>query len=101
MGGAPSSASIIEYFDRALEALIIVFWENGAAVEEILDRNGHIKKDLGKVKSVSWGGARTKVEGRECELTKNMFFHSDLLKFCHKEKRNITEFFPDTNVLHD
>ena len=42
---------------------------------------------VGEVKSVSWGGARTKGKGRECELTKNMFLHSDLLKLCVKKKR--------------
>ena len=34
---------------------------------------------VGEVKSVSWGGARTKGELHNCELTKNMFLHSDLL----------------------
>ena len=32
-----------------------------------------------EVKSVSWGGARTKGEVHKRELTKNMFLHSDLL----------------------
>ena len=64
----------------------IVYCANGAEVEGIADINGHIKKEICKWESVSWGGARTKDEGRECELTKNMFFHSDLLKLCQKEK---------------
>ena len=34
---------------------------------------------VGEVKSVSWGGAQTKGEVHKCELTKNMFSHSDLL----------------------
>ena len=34
---------------------------------------------VGEVKSVSWGGARTKGEVHKRELTKNMFLHSDLL----------------------
>ena len=34
---------------------------------------------VGKVKSVSWGGARTKGEVHKRELTKNMFLHTDLL----------------------
>ena len=34
---------------------------------------------VGKVKSVSWGGARNKGEVHKRELTKNMFLHSDLL----------------------
>ena len=34
---------------------------------------------VGKVKSVSWGGAQTKGEVHKCKLTKNMFLHSDLL----------------------
>ena len=32
-----------------------------------------------EVKSVSWGGARTKGELHKRELTNNMFLHSDLL----------------------
>ena len=34
---------------------------------------------LDEVKSVSWGGARTKGEVHKCELTNKMFLHSDLL----------------------
>ena len=34
---------------------------------------------VGEVKSVSWGGARTKGEVHKRELTKNTFLHSDLL----------------------
>ena len=34
---------------------------------------------VGEVKSVIWGGARTKGEVHKRELTKNMFLHSDLL----------------------
>ena len=34
---------------------------------------------VGEVKSVSWGGARTKVEVHKRKLTKNMFLHIDLL----------------------
>ena len=34
---------------------------------------------VGEVKSVSWGGARTKGEVHKRELTKNMFLHSELL----------------------
>ena len=34
---------------------------------------------VGEVKSVSWGGARTKGEVHKRELTINMFLHSDLL----------------------
>ena len=56
---------------------------------------------LGEVKSVSWGGARTKGEVHKCEFTKNMFLHSDLLKLCLKGKHNISEFFPDTTVFND
>ena len=54
---------------------------------------------VGEGGSGSWGGARTKGEVHECELTKNMFFHSDLLQMCLKKKRKITEFFPDTTVF--
>ena len=34
---------------------------------------------VGEVKSVSWGGARTKGEVQKRELTNKMFLHSDLL----------------------
>ena len=97
--GTPSSAQIIQYVDMALKALEIVYRTNGAAVEGLADRNGHRRKGVGEGKSVSWGGARTKGKGRECELTKNMFWHSDLLKLCLKKKWKINEFFPDTTVF--
>ena len=45
MGGTDSSSRIIEDGDRALEALLIVFCTNGAAVEGIMDRNGHRRKE--------------------------------------------------------
>ena len=45
-------------------------------VERLADRNGHRRKELGEVKSVSWGGAQTKGEGRFYELTKNIFFYN-------------------------
>ena len=96
--GTPSSFRIIEDGDLALKALEIVYRANGASVEGLADRNGHRRKEVGEGKSVSWGGARTKSEVCECKLTKKMFFHSDLLKLCHKKKRKITEFFPDTTV---
>ena len=63
----------------------IVYHANGAAVEGLADRNGHIWKVVGEGKSVSWGGARTKGKGRECKLTKTMFLHSDMLIFCLKK----------------
>ena len=99
--GTPSSARIIQDVDLELKALEVVYRANGAAVEGLADRNGHIRKVLGKGKSVRCGGARTKGEGCECELTKNMFFHSDFLKFCHMKKQKITEFFPDTTIFYD
>ena len=79
----------------------IFYLANGAAVEELADRNGHRRKVVGEGKSVSWGGARNKGKGRELKLTKNMFLHSDLLKLCLKKKHNISEFFPDTTVFYD
>ena len=85
MVGTPSSASIIEDVDRALEALLIVFGANGYEVEGLADRNDHRRKEAGEGKSVSWGGEQTKGEGRECELTKNMFLHSYLLQLCLKK----------------
>ena len=99
--GTPSSASIIQDVDLALKSLEIVYRANGVAVEGLADRNVHIRKVVGEGKGVSWGGARTKGKGRECKITKNMFLHSDLLKFCLKKKHNITEFFPGTTVFYD
>ena len=99
--GTPSSARIILDVDLALKALESFYLENGAAVEGLSDRNGHRRKLVGEGKSVSWGGERTKGKGRECELTKKMFLHSDLLKLCLKKKRKINKFFPDTTVFYD
>ena len=76
----PSSVRIIEDIDLALKALEIVYRGNGAEVLGLADRNGHRRKVVGKGESVRCGGARTKGEGRECEFTKNIFFHSELLK---------------------
>ena len=56
---------------------------------------------VGEAKSFSWGGAQTKGEVHKCKLTKNMFLHSDLLKFFLKKKQNITDLFPDTTVVYD
>ena len=80
----PSSLRIIEDVDLALKALEIVYHTIGAAVEGIVDKNGHRCEEVGQGKSVSLGGAQTKCQGRKCELTKKMFFHSHLLKLCHK-----------------
>ena len=71
--GTPSSARIIEDVDLELKALEIVYRANGAAIEGIADRNVHRSKEVGDGKSVSWGCAQTKGEGRECELTKICF----------------------------
>ena len=99
--GTPSSPRMIQDVDMALKALEIVYRANGAAVEGLADRNGHIQKVVGEGKSVSWVGARTKGKGRDCKLTKKRFLHSDLLKFCLRKKRKINEFFPDTTVFYD
>ena len=87
--------------DIALEALEIIFRVNSAAVEGLSYISGHIRNLVGKGKRVSCGGARTKGEGRECELTKKMFFHSNFLKLCHTKIRKITEFFLGTTVFYD
>ena len=99
--GTPSSARIIEDVDLALKALEIVYLDNGASVEGLTDRNRPRRKVVGEGKSVGWGGARTKGKGRECERTKNMFLHSNLLKLYLEKKRKINEFFPDTTVFYD
>ena len=36
-----------------------------------------VKGVVGEVKSVNWGGARTKGEAHKSELTNKMFLHSD------------------------
>ena len=56
MGGIPSSSIIIEDADRALEALDIFFFANGAAVEGLADINRHRRKEVGEGKIVRWGG---------------------------------------------
>ena len=99
--GTPSSARIIQDVNLALKALEIFHHANGAAVEGLADSNGHILKVVSEGGSVSRGGARTKCKGRECELTKKMLFHSDLLKLCLKKKRKINKFFLDTTVFYD
>ena len=68
--GTPSSARSIQDVDLALKALEIVYRSNGAAVEGFSDRSGHRRNLVGKGKSVSCGGARTKGEGREYKLIK-------------------------------
>ena len=83
--GTSSLARIIQDVDLALKVLENFYRANRAAVEGLADRNGHRQKAVGEGKSVSWGGARTKGKGRECEITKNMFLHSDLLKLCLKK----------------
>ena len=93
--GTPCSERIIQDIDLALKALEIVYRSNGDAVEGLAGRSGHRRKVVGRGKRVSCGGARTKGEGRECELTKKMFFHSNLLKLCHMKRRKISESFPD------
>ena len=99
--GIPSLARIIQDVYLALKALEIVYCVNGAVVEGLADRSGHIRKLVGKGKSFRCGGARTKGEGCECKLTKNMFFHSDLLKLCHMKIRKISDLFPDTTVFYN
>ena len=79
----------------------MLFRKNEAAFEGVVDNNGIIQKVVDEGTSVSWGGAQTKVEGRKCEVTKNVFLQSDLLKLCLKKKHNITEFFPHTTVFYD
>ena len=99
--GTPCLARIIQDVDLALKVLEIVYRENGAAVEELADRNGHRRKVVGKGESVRCVGARTKGEGCECKLAKNMLFHSDLLKLCLMKRRKISDFFPDITVFYD
>ena len=99
--GTPSLLRIIKDVDLALKSLEMFYLANGAAVEGLADRNGHIRKVVGEGKSVSWGGARNKDNGRECKITKKMFLHSDIFKLCLRKKHSISEFFPGTAVFHD
>ena len=96
----PSSERIIQNVDLTLKALEIVYRANGYSVEGVSDRYGHRWKVVGEGKVFSWVFARTKGKGRKCELTKNMLFHSDLLKLFLQKKHNITEFFSDTTVFY-
>ena len=91
---------IIQDVYLALKALESVYRANGSAVEGMADTNGKMRKVVGEGESVSWGGARTKGKGHECEFTKIMFLHSDLLKLCLKKEHNISEFFPDITVFY-
>ena len=52
------------------QALEIFYRAHAGAVEGV----------VGEVKSVSWGGARTKGEVHKRKITNKMFLHSDLLK---------------------
>ena len=56
MGGTSSSHRVIEYVDRALEALVVVFCANGAAVEVIMGRYCHIKEISRRKKIYQLGG---------------------------------------------
>ena len=80
--GTPSSERIIQDVDLSFKALEIVYRARGSVVEGLADSNGHRRKVVGEVKSVSWGVARTNGKGRKCELAKNMLLRSDLLKLC-------------------
>ena len=55
--GTPSLVRISQDVDLALKALKMFYRSNGAAVEGIADRNVHIRKMVGKKKSVNWVGA--------------------------------------------
>ena len=46
--GTPSLAKIIQDIDLTLKALEILYRANGDAVEGLADRNGHIRKVVGK-----------------------------------------------------
>ena len=83
--GIENGNTLFSDADLSLKGLKNAYRKNGAAFEGLAERNGHRRKVVGEGKSVSWGGERTKGKGRECELTKNMFLHSDLLKLCLKK----------------
>ena len=83
--GTTYSVKIIHDVNMALKALEIVYREDRFTVEGLADRNGHIRKVLGEMKSVSLGGAQTKGKGRKCELTKKMFLQMIRWKLCLKK----------------
>ena len=85
----------------ALKVLEIFYRENGAVVEGLADRNGHILKVVGEGKVSVGGGARTKGKGHDYKITKNMFLYSDLLKLCLRKEHNTPDFFPDTTLFYD
>ena len=98
-GGTLFSARIIEDVDRALEVLLIFSRVNGAAVEGLMDINGHRIKKSDEGDSISWGVARTKGESHKCKLANNMFFHSDFFQLFLNKKQNITKLLPETTVF--
>ena len=49
---------------------------------------------VGEGRSGSWGGAQTKVEVHECELTKNIFLCSNLLQVVSEEKTEDNRVLP-------
>ena len=69
----------------ALKALESVCRTNGSIFEEFDYMNVHRRKVVGEGKSVSWGGAQTKGQGRDCEPTEDIFLHNDQLKLFLKK----------------
>ena len=61
--GTPVSARIIKDVDLALKLLEILYRANGAAVEGLADRFGHIQKVVGEGEIISLGGAQIKGKG--------------------------------------
>ena len=92
--GSPSSMLIIEDFDWALEVLEIFYRLYGAAVEELVDWNGHIQPVVGDQESGRWAGTQSKCERPECNLDWMMFLHSDLLKLFMRKNQDSTKLFP-------
>ena len=97
--GTPFSMKMIKDVDLDLKVLEIVYCTNITAVDGLAYINEHRRNELGEGKSVSWGGVQTKSEGRDCKLTKKMFFHNDFLQLRLRKKHNITELIPDTTVF--
>ena len=71
--GTPSSARIIQDVNLALKALEIVYRANGAAVEGLADRSGHIRKLVGKGKSVRCEFALATLTFGPCTSTSDIF----------------------------
>ena len=57
--------------------------------ESVDNTNVHRQKVVCEGQSFSWGGARTKGKGRECELTKKMLLYSGYTTLFRSSRRDM------------